>query len=121
MKINFGKVPHQHLDEFGDGSYYGPDKEGNFYYFQAEFGSNPGGTEDVLISDTCGRQLPIGVAEIASTIKMLTEVSAIASDLGIMESVVDRATAQYQLFVDQLGNPDIEGFIDDFNFEYYGA
>lgn len=121
MKINFGKVPHQHLDEFSDGNYYGPDQQGNFYYFQAEFGSNPGGTEDVLISDTCGRQLPIGVSEIPSTIKMLAEVRAIAADLDIMQSVVDRATEQHELFVNKLANPDIEGFIDDFNFEYYGA
>lgn len=57
MKIYFGKIDQETIDQFGvDGAF---EHEGEFYWFQMEYGTNPGGMDEVAITDTCGRYLPM--------------------------------------------------------------
>lgn len=72
MKIYFSQVPHEDIDTFGDEGLLGPNEAGDFFYNQVEFGTNPGGIEEVAISDGCDRYIPISVDTIPELIEALT-------------------------------------------------
>lgn len=72
MKIYFDPAQHEHIDMFGDEGLYGPDDSGNFYYGQVDIGEGPGGLDDIRISDTCGRMVPVSVDGLPSLIRALT-------------------------------------------------
>lgn len=74
MKINFAQVPQNDVDTFGDDNLLGPDEAGNFYYNSVEFGTNPGGLEEIAISDTCGRYMPIAVENIPELMMALADL-----------------------------------------------
>lgn len=99
MKINFAQVPHQDIDTFGDDNLFGPDDTGNFYYNYVEFGTNPGGTEEVAITDGCNRYMPITVEHIPDLISALAECYAIAKSLKSAEKINDYVTSQAQAYV----------------------
>jgi hypothetical protein len=71
MKIYFSQVPHTDIDTFGDDGLFGPNKDGDFFYNQVEFGTNPGGTDEVAISDGCDRYMPISIESIPDLIVAL--------------------------------------------------
>jgi hypothetical protein len=81
MKINFAQVPANDIDTFGDDNLFGPDADGNFYYNYVEYGTNPGGTEEVAIVDGCGRYVPIAVENIPELIAALTEAARFSDTL----------------------------------------
>jgi len=72
MKIYFSKVPHSDIDTFGDDGLLGPNEGGDFFYNQVEFGTNPGGVDEVAISDGCNRYIPICVDNIPELVAALT-------------------------------------------------
>lgn len=79
MKFYFGEVPEQDVDNFGaQGLYYNEDK---FYYFCVEFGTNPGGLEEVSIRDTCGRMVPVAMEFVGELTAILVECNNIASEI----------------------------------------
>jgi hypothetical protein len=96
MKYYFGKVPAQDVNTFGDDGLF--EHDGTYYYNQLEIGSNPGGYEDFVISDTCGRSIPIstdmipGLARVLLDIKLMMgtieEADALVADLADKEVVV---------------------------------
>lgn len=71
MKIYFSQVPHEDIDTFGDEGLLGPNKAGDFFYNQVEFGTNPGGLDEVAISDGVGRYMPLCVETIPQLIQAL--------------------------------------------------
>lgn len=81
MKINFAQVPATDVDTFGDDNLFGPDASGNFYYNFVEYGTNPGGTDEVAIVDSCGRYVPIAVENIPELIAALTEAARFSDTL----------------------------------------
>jgi hypothetical protein len=96
MKYYFGKVPAEDVELFGSDTLF--EHEGEFYYNQIEIGSNPGGLDDFVISDTCGRSLPVstdmigGLARVLLDIKLmlgtLKEAEALQEDLADSDTVV---------------------------------
>ena len=98
MKINFAQVSAQDVDVFGDDNLFGPDHSGNFYYNYLEFGTNPGGVEEVAITDGCGRYMPIAVDNIPDLIAALTEVARISDKLTLarqLEMYVESTSEAY--------------------------
>jgi hypothetical protein len=73
MKIYFSQVPSEDVASFGDEGLLGPCKNGKYYYNQVEFGTNPGGTDEVAISDGCNRYIPLTVDVIPELISALIE------------------------------------------------
>lgn len=88
MKIYFSQVPHEDIDTFGDEGLLGPNKAGDFFYNQVEFGTNPGGTEEVAISDGCGRYMPICVDTIPELIEALTVLYNTKTQLDLRDKVL---------------------------------
>jgi hypothetical protein len=100
MKINFAQVPHADVDAFGDDSLFGPDKSGNFYYNYVEFGTNPGGTDEVAITDGCGRYMPIAIDNIPELIAALTEVARISNTITLAHQLEMYAESDSEAYVE---------------------
>ena len=84
MKYYFGQVPQRDVVAFGDDGLF--EHEGNYYYNQLEIGSNPGGREDFVISDTCGRSIPIST-------DMISELARVFLDIKCMLATIEEAEA----------------------------
>lgn len=103
MKINFAQVPAADVDMFGEAGLFGPDEAGNFYYNYVEFGTNPGGTEEVAIVDGCNRYMPIAVENIPDLLVVLIEVYTISQSLKSAEKIQDYVTSTREAFKDENG------------------
>jgi hypothetical protein len=99
MKINFAQVPHTDIDMFGDDNLFGPDESGNFYYNYVEFGTNPGGADEVAIHDGCNRYMPIAVEHIPALIAALDECFKIAESLRNADKILDYVSSDSQAYV----------------------
>lgn len=84
MKYYFGKVPAQDVEMFGRDELF--ENEGEYFYNQLEIGSNPGGLEDFVISDTCGRSIPIAT-------DMIPELARVLLDIKLMMGTIQEAEA----------------------------
>lgn len=88
MKIYFSQVPHEDIDTFGDEGLLGPSKDGDFFYNQVEFGTNPGGIDEVAISDGCGRYIPICIDTLPELIEVLTVLYNTKQQLDLRDKVL---------------------------------
>jgi hypothetical protein len=100
MKINFAQVPHADIDTFGDEGLFGPDVAGNFYYNQLEYGTNPGGTDEVAITDGCERYMPISVNNIPELILALQEALRIANEIKFAKEITTYVESEAEADVD---------------------
>jgi hypothetical protein len=74
MKYFFGQVPAQDVKMFGDEGLF--EYDGDFYYNWVEFGTNPGGADDLVIADTVGRLVPVSIEHIGTLIEVLEDIQA---------------------------------------------
>ena len=96
MKYYFGKVPAQDVAMFGEDDLF--ENEGSYFYNAIEVGSNPGGMEDFVIYDTCGRSIPLStdtinilaqvLLDIKLTVAQIQEAEAIQQDLEDADVIV---------------------------------
>lgn len=100
MKINFAQVPAEDVDMFGDESLFGPDSSGNFYYNFVEFGTNPGGTDEIAIEDGCNRYMPIAVEHIPSLIDALLAVYRMHLTQRSAQDELETITSDYEMFIE---------------------
>lgn len=100
MKINFGQVPAEDVDTFGDEDLYGPDENGNFYYNTVEYGTNPGALEEVAIHDGCGRYMPISVDHIPDLIQALEHLYDIHQAIVKSETILKTALSDETAYVE---------------------
>lgn len=70
MNIYFGRAPEDEFD-FSDLFEIERNGETEHYYQAVEFGTNPGGTDEVRIYDTCNRSVPISVDTIPELVEAL--------------------------------------------------
>lgn len=103
MKINFAQVSHEDIDVFGDDNLFGPDETGNFYYNFVEYGTNPGGTEEVAIHDGCNRYMPISMDSVPDLIRALAECYKIYSGLQSAERIQELVESDTEAYVDESG------------------
>ena len=103
MKFYISQVPHEHLDMFGTDELF--EADGEFWYHCVEFGTNPGGLEDLVIYDTAGRSMPVSVDSIQDLQNVL---STILDKLDIIKA--GEAT------LDEVMEQDTEVFGSDYDF-----
>lgn len=72
MKYFIGQVASEEMDTIGEDGLF--EYGGDYYYNMVEFGTNPGGAEDFVISDTCGRSVPISIEQLAVLIETLQDI-----------------------------------------------
>lgn len=85
MKFYFGQE--HDTETFGTSGLL---KHGNEYYSGViEFGSNPGGIDDVMISDGCGRSIPVSVEHLYAICTALSEVSNMRGEIDTADQLRD--------------------------------
>lgn len=83
MQIYFGQVPETACSPddtvfvIKDDNYLDPQA----FYYALEYGSGPGGTDDIMIYDTVGRRVPIDVNSIPELMLALEEVLKISETI----------------------------------------
>ena len=80
MKIYFGK--NDRNDEWfeADGSFL-CNADNEYYYNYVEFGTNPGGVDEVAIYDGCDRMIPIALEHLNDLIEALNRVKELNDEI----------------------------------------
>lgn len=79
MKIYFGEINEHELEEWGtDGLLQ---RDGRYFSGAVEFGSNSGGIDDVVISDGCGRSIPLSVEHLKQIAVAFNECGTIYNEI----------------------------------------
>lgn len=100
MKINFAQVPAEDVDMFGDEGLFGPDINGNFYYNFVEYGTNPGGTEELAITDGCNRFIPIAMENVPNLVDALLTVYRMHLTQRSAQDELDLITSDHEMFIE---------------------
>lgn len=95
MKTYFSEAPDQ------DGSFQAFDTS---FYNYVEFGTNPGGLDEVAIVDGCGRYVPICIDDVPDLIAALQDAYRMSQELDLASKLVVYAT-----------NPATTQFVEDSN------
>ena len=90
MKYFIGQVASEDLDMHGTDGLF--EYAGDCYYNMVEFGTNPGGAEDFVISDTCGRAVPISIEQLSVLIQTLQDIQE------TLEAIETGKAAQIAIF-----------------------
>lgn len=101
MKINFAQVSPEELDYFGSDELFKSTDGTKYFYFTAEYGTNPGGMDEVAIHDGCNRYMPIAVDNIPDMIKALQELHSIAKEIELNDKIRDLVTSDIVASIDQ--------------------
>jgi hypothetical protein len=87
MKIYFNQVPDSDVEFFGDDGLFGPNDSDNFFYNYVEYGSNPGGLDEVAIYDGCDRQIPLNMEAIPDLIVALEKFYSLHVQARLVEKL----------------------------------
>jgi hypothetical protein len=71
MQIYFGAVAADEVFDT-DSMFVSEQDNDNYFYYGVEYGSNPGGTEEIMIYDGIGREVPIDMASVPALIEALS-------------------------------------------------
>lgn len=93
MKINFAQVSQEDLEYFGHDELFHNTDNTKHYYFTLEYGTNPGGMEEVAIHDGCNRYMPIAIDNIPEMITAFQEIYSIAKELQLAQKITNLANS----------------------------
>lgn len=91
MQIFIGEVSEQDVEMFGTDGLF--ENRGQYYSLMVEYGTNPGGLEDVMISDGIGRSVPVSVDHLFQLCKALVECNNINTELREADELREFATS----------------------------
>ena len=89
MRIFIGQASEIDVYNFGTSGLL--ENEGKYYSAVVEFGSNSGGIEDIMISDGCGRSIPISTTHVLQLCTALSECENIHTELTTAEELKEFA------------------------------
>ena len=92
MRIYFGEASERDVEDFGTDGLL--EDRGQFYAYMVEIGSNPGGMEDVMLKDGCGRQVPVAIEHIGHLVKALAECYSIAAEINQADELREFAESE---------------------------
>lgn len=98
MKFLINKISKQDLNEFGSDGYLEADN-GDFYSYQVEFGTNPGGLDEVALSDGCDRYVPVAIENVPGIIAALQEAYSLHREISMAESLKADAESDVVAYV----------------------
>lgn len=81
MKIFFGSVDYDPDELDADELFTTTEAPKQYFYYQLEWGTNAGGMEDVMLRDTCGREVPFSIDHIESLIDALVRVRDLNTEI----------------------------------------
>lgn len=86
MKTFFSPCSTDDVAEFGDSGTFV--SNGVHYFNFVEYGTNPGGLEEVAIVDGCGRYVPVCIDDLPDLIAALTDAYRMAQELVLADKLV---------------------------------
>ena len=72
----------------------------NYFYNYVEFGTNPGGLDEVSIVDGCGRYMPVCIDDIPDLVAALQDAYATAQEIALAERVMQCVTGNFVQYVE---------------------
>lgn len=76
MQIYFGAVPQDEVFD-ADAMFVSEHDNDNYFYYGIEYGSNPGGTDEVLVYDGLDRCVPVDIESVPAMIEALQTLYAL--------------------------------------------
>lgn len=97
MKLYFGAHTFSDLYDT-NGMFASPDTPDHLFYYGVEYGSNPGGLDEISIFDGCDRSVPIDMEALPALIEALNRVyithRALMIAKGLEEDAYSRSNEQ---------------------------
>lgn len=94
MNIYFGAVKKSEVED-EDGMYVAEDAPNHMFYYGVEYGTNPGGTDEVLIFDGCDRSVPIDIENVPALIQALARYYKVYTGLSLAEQIKEQVEDVY--------------------------
>ena len=94
MNIYFGAVKKSEVED-EDGMYVAEDAPNHMFYYGVEYGTNPGGTDEVLIFDGCDRSVPIDIENVPALIQALARYYKVYTGLSLAEKIKEQVEDVY--------------------------
>lgn len=93
MKIYFGEITETELEAWGtDGLVQ---RDGRYFSGVVEFGTNSGGVDDVVISDGCGRSIPLSVEHLMQISVAFSECANLHHELAEAQRLRDEVESPF--------------------------
>lgn len=99
MKFLINKISQEDINAFGSDGYLEADS-GDFYSYQVEFGTNPGGLDEVAISDGCDRYIPVAIENVPGIIAALREAYTMHKEMTSAELMKADVESDLVAYVD---------------------
>ncbi len=97
MRMFFGKVE-DNSDLSGTFEVQTADGVEN-YYTMVEYGTNAGGLDEFVISDACGRYVPLVVEDIETLQNILADLSEIVEQVQDANDIIEQVTDEDELYI----------------------
>ena len=94
MNIYFGAVNKSEVQD-EDGMYVAEDAPNHMFYYGVEYGTNPGGTDEVLIFDGIERSVPIDIESVPALITALARYYKVYTGLSLAEQIKEQVEDVY--------------------------
>lgn len=91
MQIYFGAVPQDEVFDT-DAMFASDQDDDHLFYYGVEYGSNPGGTDEVLVYDGLDRYVPVDIESVPALIEALKLAYTLHITTSNMRKVVDIVT-----------------------------
>lgn len=88
MQIYFGAVPQDEVFD-ADAMFVSDKDDDNYFYYGIEYGSNPGGTDEVLVYDGLDRYVPVDIESVPAMIKALETAYLLHTTVAKAQAQID--------------------------------
>lgn len=89
MQIYFGAVPQDQVFD-ADAMFVSERDDDNYFYYGIEYGSNPGGTDEVLVYDGLDRMVPVDIESVPAMIKALEIAYTLHKSVAQSRQLIDQ-------------------------------
>lgn len=92
MQIYFGAVPQDQVFD-ADAMFVSEQDDDNYFYYGIEYGSNPGGKDEVLVYDGLDRMVPIDIESVPAMIRALETAYLLHTSAKSAQDFLDRVNS----------------------------
>ena len=94
MNIYFGAVKKSEVED-EDGMFVSDDAPNHMFYYGVEYGTNPGGTDEVLIFDGIDRSVPIDIENVPALISALARYYKVYTGITLAKDIEERVNDSF--------------------------
>lgn len=94
MNIYFGAVKKSEVQD-EDGMFASGDAPNHLFYYGAEYGTNAGGTDEVLIFDGIDRSVPVDIESVPALIAALARFYKVYTAINLAEDIKEQVNDHF--------------------------